>query len=76
VKRGDFVKITAETPFQTSEFGWDREYWDGRGTYGLILDVFNRDSSPPFVGYMWKVRDLGGKIGLYRQTELKLLAKS
>lgn len=75
MKRGDFVKINSDTPWQTSEFGWDREYWDVRGAYGLVLDVFIRDPYEA-VGCMWKVRDLDGKIGLYRKSELKLLAKS
>jgi hypothetical protein len=75
LKKGDFVRISPQDGWQTSEFGWDSDDFYREGRYGVVIGIFNRVFNRPYGYNTWKIRLINGNLAVYPEKELEILAK-
>tara|TARA_Y100001938_G_scaffold91444_1_gene125448 strand:+ start:1759 stop:2013 length:255 start_codon:yes stop_codon:yes gene_type:complete len=75
-KKGDLVRVSPSSPWQTAEFEWDSCDIPPKGQLGIVLGVCNASFSTAFGYNTWTVRLSDGTLGIYPEKELLLLANS
>ncbi len=79
MKKGDLVKIVMESPYHSSEYGWDGDTKRNLlGKYGVIVakHLKYEDDQMNFWEQSWKVRFIDGSYEIWGQDSLKLMAES
>ena len=75
LKKGDFVRISPQDGWQTSEFGWDGDDFYRQGRYGVIIESHHKVFNRPYGYNTWKIRLISGNIAIYPEKELEILAR-
>ena len=79
MKKGDLVKIVMDSPYHSSEYGWDGEpSRNSLGKYGVIVEEHStyEDTQVNLWTESWKIRFIDGSYEVWRENDLKLVAQS
>ena len=78
MKKGDLVTIVMESPYHSSEYGWDGKRRNSLGKYGVIVDEHLKyeDKQMNMWSESWKIRFIDGSYEIWAESDLKLVAES